>query len=150
MAFTYTVPLSVFAPLFSVVDRSLHGDLSERLRAEIDADLGRRLLPPGVGAVTSAAQTGINSTVVGDNIVLFSDDDLQDAIKARGRGLGNNPRAELTAPVKNALSGDRWRYPGGAGNGLLAASVNAVISGSQTLAREYAYKSQQLRQRRGA
>lgn len=150
MPFTYAVPLSAFRDLFSVTDVSLHPELTERLRTEIHADLERRLLGPQMGTPTGQALTAISSAVTGGDILFYSPLEYADAAEKVGRTFNQEPLPSLLQPPAESLTRSQWRYPGMGGNGVFAASVNAVLANAQPLARDFRRRSQEMGERRAS
>lgn len=139
----YTVPLTAFAGLFQSVDVSLHGELAERLRAEIHGDIVRRRTGHRVvGTAMGREIGGVETVVAGGDIVVHGGGDATVA--------GRRPRASLSSRQAPASVGDVViapnRYPGGGGG--LAASVNAVLAQASVLAREFRGRSSDIAARR--
>lgn len=140
MAFSYTVPLSVFSDLFEHTDRALHPELAERLRVEIHADIARRLSGPGLLTAMGPQSTPFDSMQTGDDLVFYGENltgprDHLTAAPRQGRemarGLGANQKGRYPDP---ALAG-----------GAFAAAVNSVLASSFILRREFEDKSERLR-----
>lgn len=144
MPFTYAIPLSTFDDLLDKVKPALRSEVTQRLRTEIHADLARRMTGPDIGTPTGWARTYYDSTVAHGDILFYSPFDYHDAVEKTGaprptlssilfpkQGLMKDPQAMLL------LRNQKWRYPGDAGNGIFAASVNAVLARKEQLLREY-------------
>lgn len=144
MPFAYAVPLSTFSDLFGAVDPNRHHELTERLRAEIHADLARRLIGPDISTPTGWARTHYESVIAHGDIIFYGLNDFEEAAAASGKpnatvrrplvpvpGLDSYPQTELL------LKNRSWRYPGEAAGGVFAASVNGVLANSRRLVTEF-------------
>jgi hypothetical protein len=143
MPFSYTVPLSAFSDLYKATDPALHPELTERLRIEIHADLARRVSGQSLMTAMGPSSTSFDSVGTSDEIVFYGDE-------------LTGPRTRLTAAPRQGAemasglgANTSWRYPGDAGNGLFAASVNSVMAKSGSLKTAFLKKSSKLSARRG-
>lgn len=152
MAFTYAVPLPTFEPLLRQIDGSLHSEFLEALRQRIHEDLGRRLTGPDSGTLAGQARVYFDSNIAHGDMLFYSPVTYDEAIEKTGapretlshflfsRGsLMRDPEAMLLIRQRS------WRYPGDAGNGIFAQSVNSVVAKSRDLLDEYKKKSRELR-----
>lgn len=147
MAFAYVVPLSAFQSLFNDVIPGLRHELAERLRAEIHADVARRLIGPGTYTAMGRLDTAFDSVVSGSDIVFFSHLDFEAAARATGdprSSLFIGPRPAPQPQTLRQLMDRRWRYPGDGGNGVFASSVNAVAARAHVLRDEFRARAREV------
>jgi hypothetical protein len=152
LPFSYSVPLSTFSDLFASTDHRLKGELSERLRTELHSSLSQLMTGPKVQTLYGLSSGPFESSVFGDSIVLYSPNEIAQAIQSAGQprpGLFGavNPvlRRFLSRKPKALAEQDEWRYPGGAQGGLFSAAVNRVVSRQNVLREEFKQKSKELR-----
>ena len=140
----YAVPLSVFDRHLRHLRPHQHQEFLDRVRTEIHADLARRLQGPDLATPTGWGRTAFDTHIAHGQLLIYSPYDYEETAERMGAprpGLASIlwplPGLQKDPQTLRQIIDDRWRYPGDAGKGIFAQSVNSVLAQAPRLVREF-------------